>query len=194
MELDLGKSGYRVLGCAESHRGREGDEGVFSGVVMRADGRVEAVEYSPVTVGGLDATDAVLDLWRATGEDVQAVLVSGLAVTWYNLVDLERLHRETGRPVVCVTYEGSEGLESSLEREFDGERLDRRLELYHRQSEREAVELSTGETVYLRAEGLGTDDSCRLIDDLTTHGKKPEPVRVAGLAARGALDHLEAVR
>ncbi len=193
MELDLGKSGYRVLGCAESHRGREGDTGFFCGVVMRADGRVEAVEFSLVTVGGLDATDAVLDLWSTTGEDVQAVVVSGLAVAWYNVVDLERLHREIERPVVCVTYEESEGLEESLEREFSGEALESRLEPYERQSDREAVELSAGETVYVRAEGIEDDEARRFVDDLTTHGKKPEPVRVAGLAARGALDHVEAV-
>lgn len=194
MELDLGKSGYRVLGCAESHRGREGDTGVFSGVVMRADARVEAVEFSPVTVGGLDATDALVDLWSTTGDDVQAVVVSGLAVAWYNVVDLGQLRRETGRPVVSVTYEDSEGLGSSLEREFAGEALERRLELYRRQSDREPVELSTGETVYVRGEGLENADARELLDDLTTHGKKPEPVRVASLAAHGALDHLEALR
>lgn len=192
MELDLGKSGYRVLGCSESHRGSEGSNGVFSGVVMRADGRIEAVEFTGVTVGGFDATDAVLDLWSSTGEDVGAVVVSGLAVAWYNVVDLDRLHDEVDQAVVSVTYEDSEGLEESLKREFTGGSLDRRLEVYRRQSDREAVELSTGETAYVRAVGVEHERAARLVDDLTTHGKKPEPVRVAGLAARGALDHVEA--
>ncbi len=187
MDLDLDKTGYRVLGCSESHRGGEGDTGVFAGVVMRADGRVEAVGYAGVTVGGFDATDAVLDLWNATGEDVQVIVVSGLAVAWYNILDLDRLHGEVERPVVSVSYEDSEGLEPSLEREFSGEDLDRRLELYRRQDHRFPVELSTDETVFARSLGLDEDGATRLLDDLTTHGKRPEPVRVASLASAAAL-------
>lgn len=160
---------------------------------MRADGRVEAIEYASVTVGGFDATEAVLELWSHTGEDVQAVMVSGLAVAWYNLVDLDRLHTETGRPVVSVTYEESEGLTEALEREFTGDGLDERLELYRRQRERIEVELGTGETAYVRAVGVEDEPAVRLVDDLTSHGKRPEPVRLASLAAAGTLDHLEEV-
>lgn len=186
--MDLSKEGVRVLGVAESYRG---DTSVLGGVVMRRDGRIDGFGFEGVTVGGLDSTDAVKDLYTSLGrEDLHAVLVSGLALAWYNVVDLDSVHRHTEIPVVCVTYEESPGLSGAIEREFTGKERRKRLELYEGQEERSRAELSTGETVYLRAVGLEDREAADLVDRFTSHGGRPEPLRLAGLAARAVSDYV----
>lgn len=198
--MDLAKEGVRALGVAESYRGRsddapDTDDGAprsrIAGVAMRADGRIDGARVGDVTVGGLDATDGIAALWRGMDrDDLQALLVGGLAIAWYNVVDLERLHADLGVPVVSVTYEESPGLEDALVRAFDGPALDERLAIYRRHADREPVDLETGERVYLRAAGIDGGDAARLVDSFTSHGKRPEPVRVAGTVARATDDYV----
>jgi endonuclease V-like protein UPF0215 family len=43
-----------------------------------------------------------------------------------------------------------------------------------------------GETVFVRAVGCDDDEAARLVRAFTPEGGRPEPLRVARLAARGA--------
>lgn len=184
--MTLDKEGIRVLGVAESYRG---ETSVLAGLVMRGDLRIDGAAFSEVTVGGLDATRGVLEIWKTLDRsDVHALLLSGCVIAWFNVIDLEEVREETGAPVVCVTYEESEGLEDDIRRHFDGEEAERRLEAYRGLGERSAVELDTGYEAYVRAVGVDLDETKRLLDGFTVDGRRPEPLRVAGLAARGALD------
>ncbi|MFP4633199.1 MAG: DUF99 family protein [Halobacteriales archaeon] len=191
--MNLDKPGVRVLGVAESHRGREGDEAVVAGVVYRVDRGVETLAYSSISVGGLDATDGVVELHdKLDRDDVSLALVSGIALAWYNVVDLDRVARETDLPVVSVSYEESDGLSSAIESEFTGDEATRRLELYERQRERTETTLETGESVWLRAVDVERDVARRLVDRVTREGRRPEPLRVAREASRACLDYVEA--
>lgn len=183
--MNLEKEGVRVLGVAESYRG---ESSVLAGLVMRGDLRIDGAAFTEITVGGTDATDGVLDLWDALNrDDVHAVLLSGCVIAWFNVVDLERVRDETGIPVVCVTYEESDGLEDDISRHFDGEDADKRLELYRGLGGRTAVELDTGYEAYVRAAGLDEEEASRLVNRFTVDGRRPEPLRVARIAAHGAL-------
>lgn len=180
------KPGLRVLGIAESYRGRH-DEGAVSrlaGVVMRRDLRIDGFGTEEATVGGDDATAAVVRLVRSIGrDDVRLVMLSGAVIAWFNVIDAGAVAEETGCGVVSVTYEPSPGLEEAIRRHFPGDPA--RLELYRRLGERAEVALSTGATVYLRPFGLDPAEASALVDAFTLDGRVPEPVRVARLIARG---------
>ncbi|MFB6084426.1 MAG: DUF99 family protein [Halorientalis sp.] len=176
------KSGVRALGIAESFRE---DRSTLAGVVTRASRVVDGVAFSTCTVGGTDATDAVRSLVDDLGrEDVRYVLVSGIAPAWFNVVDLHRVADHATQPVLSVTYEDSEGLEPALREQFDGDALDERLSTYRAQPDRERVTVN-GEPLFVRAVGLD-DDPAAVVDGFTPEGGRPEPLRVARLAARGA--------
>ncbi|WP_255150989.1 DUF99 family protein [Halorarius halobius] len=182
------KSGARTLGVAESYRG---DTSTLAGAVVRADRAVEAFAFSTCTVGGSDATDAVADIVAELDRpDVQRLLVAGIAPAWYNLLDLHRLHEATDRAVVSVSFEASPGLEPALRREFDGEALDCRLDIYGRQPPRREVTVN-GEQVWVRTVGLDDEEAADVVRAFTPEGGRPEPLRVARLAARAA-DHFRA--
>ena len=175
------KSGIRALGVAESYHEATS---TLAGAVVRADRVVDGFVFGQCTVGGSDATDAVVDLIeRLDRPDVGYVMCAGIAPAWFNLLDLQAIGEETDLPVVSVSFEDSEGLEPALRSAFDGNALRSRLAVYHEQPPRRAVDLD-GETVYVRAVGCSRQEAKRVVRAFTPEGGRPEPLRVAREAAR----------
>jgi endonuclease V-like protein UPF0215 family len=199
----------RALGVAESYRdppdGRA-ETSTLAGVVVHRDRSVEGVVFGSCTVGGTDATEAILECWeRLDRPDVGPIFVAGIAPAWFNVLDLPAIHEATERPVIGVSFEASEGLEGAIEREFEGSEREERLATYRRQPEREAVavgdegdgtdrggtdsggDTDPEETVYCRFVGIDAEDGRELVREYTPGDSgRPEPVRVARLVARGA--------
>jgi endonuclease V-like protein UPF0215 family len=182
--MHVAKKGLRVLGIAESFRGR--DRSVLAGVVMRRDRVIDGVEIGEVTVGGMDATAAVIGLFfDFEREDVNLIMLSGCIIAWYNIIDPAAVHAATGVPVVVVTYEDSEGLEEEIAAHFPGD--EERAAAYRRLGGRLPLHLSNGYTAYIRPAGIDDDTAGKLVDAFTLEGRIPEPLRVARLAARAVM-------
>ena len=184
MTLHLNKPALRVLGIAESFL-RTRSTSILAGVVMRADLRVDGLAFARASVGGDDATQAVLSLYRQLNRaDVNALLLSGAALSWFNIVDLEEVFIKVQRPLICLTYEDSPGLEKYIREYFPQQ--EEKLRRYRRLGERQSVRLKTGYEVYLRALGASPEEARVLLNKFTRDGRVPEPVRLARLAARAA--------
>jgi hypothetical protein len=179
--MHLPKKGLRALGIAESYTGRT--RSTLAGVVMRKDLRIDGFSFATVTVGGMDATDRILsmihDLQR---RDVNVILLSGCVIAWFNVIDPSRIEKESGIPIICVTYEDSDGLTEDIRHHFPDD--PGRIAAYTTLGERTPVRLHTGQTIFIRSWGLSDNDAARFCDDFTLDGKVPEPLRVARLCAR----------
>ncbi len=179
--MHIPKKGLRALGIAESYTGRTSSR--LAGVVMRKDLRVDGFTFSAITVGGMDATEAVLwmmdDLDR---NDINVIMLSGCIIAWFNIMNPAKIVQETGKPVICVTYEDSEGLLPEIGHHFPGDT--ERISAYRNLGERIRAELHTHQTIYLRCWGIEAGDGIRLCNDFTLEGRIPEPLRVARLLAR----------
>jgi len=181
------KPGARVLGVAASDAG---SRSYLAGVLVRRDRTVDGFAFADCTVGGTDATAAAIDLFgRLDREDCRLVLCAGVAPAWFNLLDLPRLHEAVSRPVVAVSFEESAGLEPALREQFDGDALADRLAVYGSLPPRHPVEVND-ERVFVRAVGCDVDRAAAAVRETTPAGGRPEPLRVARLAARA---HREAV-
>ena len=179
------KPGRRALGVAESYRGT--DEGAatstLAGAVVRADRTVDDFVFSSCTVGGTDATDAIVDCWRRLDRpDVRYLFVAGVAPAWYNLLDHEALHEATGRPVQAVPFEAGEGLADAIAEAFDGSERDRRLAAHAALPERRRLAVGDAE-LFVRSVGIDDAEADRVAAAYTP-GRRPEPLRVARRAAR----------
>ncbi|WP_254839971.1 DUF99 family protein [Natronomonas marina] len=177
------KPGRRALGVAESYRGT--DDGTttstLAGAVVRVDRTVDDFVFGECTVGGTDATDAVVDCWRRLDrEDVAYLFLSGVAPAWYNVVDVERLAEAVERPVVAVSDGESEGLSEAIRAAFDSPEREARLETYERLPDRRRL---PGTDRFVRSVGVDDDEADRAVAAFT-HEHRPEPLRVAKLAAR----------
>lgn len=182
--MHAAKSGLRALGIAESYSGRE--RSTLAGVVMRKDLRIDGAAFDRVTVGGTDATDAVIRLFtRLARRDINLLMIGGSVIAWYNIIDPAAVRDATGLPVIVATYEESEGLEEDIRRHFPDDA--ERLAAYRRLGDRLPVLLHSGYTLFIRPYGIAPADAARLCNDFTYEGRVPEPVRVARLMARGVV-------
>ncbi|MFB6202568.1 MAG: DUF99 family protein [Halorhabdus sp.] len=175
------KQGVRALGIAESFTG---ERSTLAGAVVRASRVVDGFVFGSCTVGGTDVNETIVEMVeRLDRADVQYLFVAGIAPAWFNMVDVPEIHAETGLPVLSVTFEESDGLASALRAEFDGQALDRRLRVYRSQPDRERV-LVNDQPVFVRSMGCDTADPREVLGAFTPEGGRPEPLRVARLAAR----------
>jgi endonuclease V-like protein UPF0215 family len=183
--MHLPKKGLRALGIAESYSGRKFS--TLAGVVMRKDLRIDGFTFGTATVGGMDATETILRMVHGLQRrDLNVILLSGCVISWFNVIDPSRIAEETGIPVICVTYEESDGLAGDIRHHFPGDVA--RISAYEKLGNRQAHTLRDGQTIYLRAWGLSHADAARFCDDFTYDGRIPEPLRVARLCARRLPD------
>ena len=179
--MHIPKKGLRAFGIAESFAGRTCS--TLAGVVMRKDLRIDGFSFGTVTVGGMDATDSILGMVRELNRsDINVIMISGCVIAWFNVVDPARIADESGIPIICVTYEESDGLEADIRNHFPED--EERVVAYLRLGERVPVLLHTHQTIFLRAWGLNQTDAMKLCNDFTLEGKIPEPLRVARLCSR----------
>jgi hypothetical protein len=182
--MHIPKKGLRALGIAESYSGRSVSR--LAGIVMRKDLRIDGFCFAWVTVGGMDATDAVLsmvhDLQR---DDINVIMLSGCVIAWFNVLNPALISKETKVPVICVTYEASDGIRGDILRHFPEDTT--RMAFYDNLGVRMPIHLHTNQTIFIRCWGIDTGDGARLCNDFTIEGKIPEPLRVARLCARNLI-------
>lgn len=179
--MHIPKKGLRVLGIAESYAGRT--LSTLTGIVMRKDLRIDGFSFGRVTVGGTDATESILGVIHAMDRrDINVIMLSGCVIAWFNVIDPARISQDSKIPVICVSYEDSEGLEADIRHHFPGD--EGRIAAYRRLGECTPATLHTRQTVFLRAWGLSPADAMQLCNDFTLDGKIPEPLRVARLCSR----------
>ncbi len=191
MIVRVGKKGIRALGIAESFRREVGGRAVLAGIVQRSDGVVDGLVLGSCTVGGMDATDGIMQMWKnLERDDVNVILLSGCIISWFNIVDLPRVHDETSTPLICLTYRESEGLTTVLKRRFPDDWA-LRNSIYMSNGDRVPVQLKTGFKVYVRFLGLGESDCSSILNKFIMHGRYPEPIRLAKMVARSVLGFLK---
>ena len=190
MRLHVHKKGFRTLGVSESFVKGVSEKSILAGVVMRADMMIDGFTFSRATVGGLDATDKILEMYKSLNrDDINLLMLNGCVISWYNVIDLHRVSDETGLPLICVTYNESAGLERYFKEDFPDDWMIR-VELYRRNRERTAITLSTGHTIYIRFIGMSIEEAKGVLNKFTSHGSVPEPLRVARLLARALIKDL----
>lgn len=185
-KLHTNKKGIRALGIAESFR-RDNDKSALVGIVMRSDFNIDGVSFTKISVGGMDATEGVLrifeDLQRA---DINVTMLNGCVISWFNIIDIKEVYKKTEIPIICVTYEASEGLKEHIAKHFSGEERDNRIEMYKRLGSRVSLTLNNHELL-VRFLGMEKFEANAAIKKFSSHGKVPEPLRVAKIVARAAL-------
>lgn len=154
---------------------------------MRADMIVDGFTFSKAKVGGTDATQKIIDMYKTLSrDDINILLLNGCIISWYNVIDLHNLADVTGLPLISVTYRASEGLESYIKENFPDD-WQYRIEVYHKNGPRKLLRLKTGHIIYTRFINLKEDEASALLNKFILNGAVPEPLRVARLLARSIM-------
>ena len=184
--LHLEKKGLRGLAIAESFKPNS-SKSIFAGIVMRRDFVIDGFVFGSATLEGDDATDAILKMYDDLQRpDISYVLISGLIVSMYNIIDIKKLYDSLKIPIIGISYNDSQGLEDAFKHHFP-DSFESKLVAYQKLGKREKISLSTSHDVFVRKEGCTLSDITHLLDELTLHGSIPEPIRVSQLLAKTLL-------
>lgn len=185
--IRLEKKGLRGLAIAESFR--ETDlKSKLAGVVMRRDFVIDGFVFGSATIEGDDATEAMISMYeKLDRNDISFILVSGLIISMYNIVDMAKLWKKTKIPIIGVTYEESDGMEEAIRHHFPNS-YESKITQYRNLGMRTKISLHTKHDIYLRVEGCDMKEAKKLLDTFTLQGAIPEPLRVAQILAKAELD------
>ncbi|MEW5709450.1 MAG: DUF99 family protein [Pseudomonadota bacterium] len=144
--------------------------------------RLVGVLSAKVRRDGTNATRVIADLVRRSRffPQLQLVLLQGIAVAGFNVVDLPALHRRLGLPVIAVVRRRPDidGVRRALLERVPGGR--RKWTLVEAAGPVERIE-----GLYVQRAGIDANTAGRALRRLAIHGTLPEPLRVAHLIASG---------
>lgn len=184
--LHLEKKGLRCLAIAESFR-QHSEKSILSGVVMRRDFLIDGFVFGSATLEGNDVTEMILKMYdELKRPDVSYLLISGLILSLYNIINIKKLYDVLKIPIIGVTYQDSVGIESAIKHHFPNS-FELKIRKYKKLGSREKITLKTSHDVFVRKEGCTIDEAKMILDDLTLQGSYPEPLRVSQLLAKSLL-------
>jgi hypothetical protein len=99
------KSQIKLIGIDDGPFHFRDEKTILVGVVMRANGYLEGVLKRQVFIDGSEATDVISDMILQSRHHMQvkAILIDGVAVGGFNIIDISRVHEKTALPVISIT-------------------------------------------------------------------------------------------
>jgi hypothetical protein len=184
--LHLEKQGLRGLAIAESFK-QNSTKSIFSGIVMRRDFIIDGFVFANVTLKGDDATDTILEMYdKLQRNDISYILISGLIVSMYNIINIQKLFESLKIPIIGISYNDSLGIKNSLKHHFPNT-FESKINQYEKLGKREKITLNTSHDIFIRKVGCTLSDVKNLLNELTLNGSVPEPIRVSQLLAKTLL-------
>ena len=184
--LHLEKKGLRGLAIAESFRPNT-TKSILCGIVMRRDFIVDGVVFGETTIKGDDATEKILQMFKELDRpDVSYLLISGLILSLYNIVDIKKIHNVLKIPVIGLTYRESYGIENSIKHNFP-DSFEFKIKNYSNLNNREKININKTSEAFVRFEGCTIHEVQYLLKNLTLRGSIPEPIKVAKLIANSLI-------
>ena len=153
------------------------------GVVMDS-GVIRDVRLAEISVDGLDATERLLEIMD--GLDVDAVILGGITFAGFNIVDPFKVFDETDVPI--IVYSGqkpdNESMYQALKKHFGD--WEARWDIVERLGDvYETISLQGEPRIYFEVVGCTPSWAEEVLKSAALISRIPEPVRVAGIIAKG---------
>ncbi len=151
------------------------------GVVYRLDHRLEGIVSTKIKIDSFDSTKKLIKLINASKfkPQIKCILLSGVNFAGFNIVDLEKLSKETSLPVIAVfkrkplmqkIFQALQKLSQSM----------KRISLI-----KKAGKIHSFNSIYFQITGLSKLEAKQLLKKTFLHSNLPEPIRLAHLIASG---------
>jgi endonuclease V-like protein UPF0215 family len=181
------KSQIRVLGIDDAPFSFGDQKTLVVGVVMRIPSYIEAVLRTEVEVDGDDACDRLVTMINDSRykEQLKLIMLDGVALGGFNVIDIYKLNENVGIPVVTITRDKPDqnGMEEALKGHFSD--WEKRLAVI---TKGELVELETDhKPIFIKSVGIEPHEIKEIIEQSTVRGALPEVLRVAHLIAAGVV-------
>ena len=179
------KQQIRLLGIDDSPFRFTDEYGMVIGTVMRGGEYLECVLRRHIIIDGKDATFVCKDMINKTKhkEQLRSVLLDGVALGGFNVVDIEEVYNETSIPVITITRDKPDfdKMKAALKKNFED--WEERWNLI---SKGKLHEIKTNHNpIYVKCIGIDIEETKEIIKLSTIRGVIPEPIRLAHLIASG---------
>lgn len=177
------KPHVRILGIDDSPFSFDDQHALVVGALVRMPDYLESVMKTEVAVDGTDATNKLAQLYSKSRykDQIKAIMLDGIALAGFNVIDIENLCSMTGTPVVTVTRDKPdfEKMRDALMKYFDDWR--ERYEVITRLKLRKVE--TEHKPVYVCSCGGQDEELDKLVTMARVKGAIPEPIRIAHLIA-----------
>jgi uncharacterized protein len=155
------------------------------GVVLRGGGSIDGVMHTTVALDGLDGTEKLASMINSSPHrrQLRLVMLNGITLAGFNLVDIPKLHELTKLPVMALTQTKPD-LGSIHEALLHLPNTEERWRIVTGAGEIHEVN-SRGVRLYVELAGISLIDAEKIILLTSTRSSLPEPLRVAHLIASG---------
>jgi endonuclease V-like protein UPF0215 family len=179
------KPQIRILGIDDSPFKFHDKKTTVIGVVMRIPSYIEAVLKTEVEVDGNDACEKLEGMINSSRykEQLKLVMLDGVALGGFNVIDIEEMYRKIDLPIVTITREkpNLKAMEAALKEHFKDWK--KRFDIVRKG---ELVMVKTKhKPIFVKFIGIDLDEVKTIIELSTVRGALPEAIRVAHLIASG---------
>lgn len=182
------KPEIRVLGI---------DDGVFIphtkgvvdviGVVFRGGYWLDGVMRTQVEIDGMDVTEKIASMIVESPhyDQLRVIMLNGVTMAGFNVVDIEELYEKVKLPVIAVTRDKPNfgDIKKALQNLPQSEK---RWKAIEKAGKIIKVRTRSGEEpIYAHVVGISEEDAKRILKSTSTRSNVPEALRVAHLVASG---------
>jgi len=182
------KNEIRILGIDDApFRFKQKENVLVVGVIFRGGSFLDGVVSTEVRVDGKDATDKVIELIKKLRfKDVRILMSDGLSLGGFNMLDIHRIFKTTGIPVIVVTRDlpDMKKIKAALMHLPD---FEWRWDCILKAGKPVPVTIRDNKHIYIQFAGLEEKDASEIVKLSATRSLLPEPIRVAHLIAQGII-------
>lgn len=181
------KKEIRILGIDDSNFSRDDREVLVVGALLRGGFWIDGIVSTHVERDGLDATEKITNMIvNARYKDIRAIMLKGITLAGFNLVDIEKLNKDTSLPVVVVMRKMPDL--KSIERALTNlDQKEERLSIIEKAGKIYEGKVQEHSDIFFQFKGIEEEDARELIRISSMHSNIPEPLRVSHIIATGVV-------
>ena len=150
--------------------------------------RLVNVGSREIQIDGNDATNKLIELVKMTEKHVQYILTDTITFGGFNIVNIQKIHEKTGKPLIAVT-EREVNLDSvinALKKKYPLKYQEKLRYITNAGNLYETdIRTAGGDSkVYYHAIGIEIEEAELLLKKLCVDSKIPEPVRMAHIIGK----------
>lgn len=175
------KKEIRILGIDDAPFDKfEEKEARIIGTVFRGGQFLDGILSTKVQIDGDDSAKKLVEMILSSKylPQLQAVMLDGIALGGFNIIDISELHKNTGLPVIVVMRKmpDTDEMKSALCKLGMGDKI----KLLER-----AGDIHRAENVYIQICGTTARVAKEMVRLSCTHSHIPEPIRIAHMIGSG---------
>jgi hypothetical protein len=182
------KREIRILGIDDAPFSKKDKNVLAVGSVFRGGNYMDGLISFKVQRDGNDSTEKIIRAVKKTKHrrQIQCIMIDGLALGGFNLVDIQELQKKTKMPVIVTIRKMPDMAE--IEKALRAARLNVKEKMGLMKKAGRIYRMKVkGRDLFLQLAGIDLRKARNIISISATHSLIPEPLRISHLIASGII-------